>query len=230
MAHAHQDFCEGHHPLPNGDCWLYVGLRCEEHESIFWHGPGSLMDFGGSPGHYIMKNPGKAVPSKQDFMVYDDRKVGHIDTPEKWLELYKKAQAELGPALTRSEYLRQQAEFEKADAAKLKTIAADPRAAFREEAKLLLAEYDKPAGDDVVKLGEAERAVQEGRYADALAMLRHPPKNRDLNVVRVHELLRWIDWVAWCHLVEAKSKDAYKEVVDRFPGTEACKVAEKEIR
>jgi hypothetical protein len=230
IGQSHQDFCEGHEPLPNGDCWFYTHLKCADHDAIFQRGPGIFMDFAGSPGHYILKHPGQTLPTKQDFIVVDDKQLRRMDSVEIWMKHYKDAQQKLGPALSRTEYLKQKAEFEAGPSeSRLKQIAADRRAAYREEAAILLANR---VGEHVA---EAEKAVQEGRFGEALALLR-----KDRVTVRSHELTRWIEWTAAERLMEARAyagqyKDVksaratYEEIIEKFPGTEAQKAAHKEL-
>jgi hypothetical protein len=251
IGHGTQDFCEGHAPLPNGDCWVYTGLKCADHHEIFGRGPGSLMDFGGSPGHYLLKYPDAAVPDKKDFIFYDDRRHARQDSVEAWLRIYEQAQKEMGPALTRAEYAAQQTEFEilvesyalgRPDEARIRSIASDPRAAFRREASVLVSELSKAAewieGDG--GLGDIEQDIGRGDYARALAALRAPPGGKDPRALRRFELRQWIDRTAWQRLIDARmlagphrdaagAKRIYAEIIERFPGTAVQESARKEL-
>lgn len=244
IGQSHQDFCEGHAPLPNGDCWFYTDLTCAQHDAIFQRGPGIFMDFAGSPGHYILKHPGTSLPVKKDFVVVDDRELRRMDSAQTWLNRYREAQKTLGPALSRTEYRKQKAEFDglvaRPDARKLSEVASNPRAAFREEAKWLAAELDKPVGEDRVNLELAERCIEQGRYGEALQELLRPSKHRNPDIVRIRERARWIEWTAAERLMEARAyagqyndvksaRATYEEILERFPGTPAHAAARKEL-
>ncbi len=245
LAHGTQDFCEGHPPLPNGDCWVYTGLKCADHHEIFNRGPGTLMDFGGSPGHYLWKYPTVPVPGKQDFIYVDDRKLARQDSAETWLKTYKEAQEKLGPGLSRTEYLAQQKEFEalaqSMDKTRLTGIAENPRAAFRVEAAILVAELNKP-GDWVERdaVAKVERLVHQGQFGQAMSAIRQLSSRKIRDVLRLRDLEKTIERIAWQRLIDARmlagahkdaagAKAAYQELVDRFAGTEVHKVAKKEL-
>jgi hypothetical protein len=247
LAHSTQDFCEGHFPLPNGDCWVYAGMTCAQHRDLFERGPGRLMDFGGSPGHYFLRCPESDIPEKKDFIILDDRALRRKGTAEDWLRTFLDAQGKLGPSLTRAEYLAQQKEFEglnrdfeagRPDEPRIRAVASDSRAAFREEAAALLAEMARPGEWRPADVGRIEVDLRRGEFASALAALRDVVKTP--HVIRVRAMIRDIDRIAWDRLMEARAyagphndpesaRTLYREIIEKFPRTAAQRAARKEL-
>jgi hypothetical protein len=242
-TNAAKDLMDAHHPLPSGQCWIY-GIRCSEHEEIFNRSPASIFNFRMSPGHYILNPHLPAVPSAKDLVLVDDSNVPDEGDPQFWISKFKAIQEKLGPAMPIEEYRKQEKEFEalmkEFNVEKFRALAENPRAAFRDEAAAIAAEFAKPGDWDPnpEALQKAESHFSRQEYAMALGELRSIKKTQ--HVLRVRGLLRAIDRIAWERLTLARgfatvyeqpdaAKEEYRFVIEHFPDTEAQKAARQEL-
>lgn len=246
-TNAAKELMDAHHSLPNGECWVYTGLKCIEHEEIFNRSPAPIFNFRMSPGHYILNPHLPPLPTSKEMLLADDSALPDEGDPDFWLRKFKELQAKLGTAMTRTEYRKQKEEFDgllqdwDGRETRLREIAGDPKAAFREEAGVVVAEIDKPGNWDPAPeaLRKAEGHFVRQEYGAALAELRSVPKTR--KILRVRHLARTIERMAWEHLTLARGFDAvyqqpdnakaeYRIVIDHFPGTEAERAARLELK
>ena len=221
------DVMRPHAPLPDGRCWIYPTMTCEQHRLNFMWGLYAMTWFPMSPGHAILSPRVGPAPSRDEFVLVGDEQLPDEGTVDSWIAEFKKQQAKVGAGIAFSDYERQRAEFDHADGDTLRRIAANDKAAFREDARAAL-EPDAKAHDKVADL------LRDGRNADALALL------GDARGLRATQLRRQIERAAW-HLLSqaricahehdaARAGHLYQTVVDEYAGTDAERAARKEMK
>jgi hypothetical protein len=218
-----------HAPLPDGRCWIYPTMTCEEHRLNFLWGLDATTWFPMSPGHAILTPRVGAAPSRDEFVLVGDDELPDEGTVESWIAEFKKQQAKIGAGIAFTEYERQRSEFEHADGEALRRIAGSTAAAFRDDARSAL-EKDI----DAKSMETVARLVAEGRNADAFAHLAnaHGP--------RAQQQRRQIERAGWHLLSQARicarehdpegAAHFYQTVVDEFAGTDAERAARKEMK
>ncbi len=217
-----------HASLPDGRCWLYPTLTCEQHRINFLWALDAMLWFPMSPGHAILTPKVGAAPSRDEFVLVGDDTLPNEGTVDYWIELFRELQMKLGTAMTHSEYARQRDAFKQASEPELRRIADDRAAAFREDAKIAVeGESDAVVGNRV------DEMMREGQFGRALEMVRLAKGTR------AHRQRLSIERAAWHWLSQARMKvmdkdtaaaaELYKKVVDDFAGTEAAEVARKEM-
>lgn len=102
----HDALDEPHPPDDEGRCTLWPTLRCEEHERIFFEALEAVGSFTVSPGCCILDpRPGaKAAPAER-ILVGEDALPKNGTGLEAYLEGIRKAQAAIGPGLSRGEWI-----------------------------------------------------------------------------------------------------------------------------
>lgn len=239
----------GHHPRTDGSCPIYPGLACSQHEApLEW---ANRLAPWATNGFFLL-NPAAGPESRLEVMVLTATSETPGESEEAWVRWIREGSGPLKDPLPESLYRRQREEFARveaawrsgaADPAVLRRIAEDPRAAFREEARLLLRELEKPAAgsDALVRgIGELERAIRDRRFRDAVRTLaeldsaasRNPePFRRETARARLLE-------AGWKLLTEARellrleqremAKELYERIAAEFDGTEAARIAREE--
>ncbi len=218
-----------HAPLPDGRCWIYPTMTCEQHRLNFMWGLDATVWFPMSPGHAILTPRVGHAPSRDEFVLVGDDDLPDEGTVDSWIAEFKKQQAKVGAGIALTEYERQRTDFERADREALRRIAADRSDAFRDDARTALEEELDPKSMETI-----DRLIAEGRNADALALLTH------LDGLRARQWRRQIERAAW-HLLSqaricARERDPkgaahlYQTVIDEFAGTEAERAARKEMK
>lgn len=221
------DSMKPHGSLPDGRCWIFPTLACGQHRDIFEWGLDAMIGFPMSPGHAILTPRVGAAPGPDEFVLIGDDRLPNEGTVDFWIETFRTCQARLGPALGLPEYERRRREYDAADSETLRRLAADPEAAFRDDAAAALEGDSDPALVEAV-----ETALREERYGHALRRL------REARGPRAREQRRFLERAAWHFLSRARmdarngdgasAKAGHRRVVEEFPDTEAARSAQKE--
>ncbi len=104
LGAMNQEGIEPHASLPDGRCWIYPPLTCEQHRAVFASGLDAMVWFPMSPGHAILTpNVGNA-PTRDEFVMVPDERLPDEGTVESWIETFRACQERLGPAIGWTEY------------------------------------------------------------------------------------------------------------------------------
>lgn len=220
----HPEF-PAHAPLPDGRCWVYPGVTCEEHQAAFDVALDAMHWFPMSPGHAVLSPRAGPTADREEFVMVGDEALPDEGTVEFWIDTFQAEQGKLGPHWTADAYAAARDAFESADSEALRAIAADPEAPFRDDARRRL------EGDpDAARVDAAEADWVHGWTAEAIAAL------ADARGVRAHRLRTEIERRVWELLTRARCCDdsderraTYALVAREFVGLAAATVASEEM-